>query len=70
MDADLRERDAFVERLLKKDEKITTISDQGLSSTQIRDISLRGSLHELHGWNRYSSIYIIEDKLYVVHALY
>lgn len=51
MDADLRERDAFVERLLKKDEKITTISDQGLSSTQIRDISLRGSLHELHGWN-------------------
>ena len=43
MDADLRERDAFVERLLKKEKRKTRRLDQGLSSEQIHEVSSRGS---------------------------
>ena len=63
MDTDLRERDDFVKRLFEKDEKLTTKSRQSLSSKRIRDVSLRGSLHDLDGWNRYGGTYILAHTI-------
>ena len=67
MDTDLRERDDFVKRLFEKDEKLTTKSGQSLSSEQIRDVSLRGSLHDLDGCNRnrYGGTYILAHTVYI-----
>ena len=56
MDADLRERDAFVKRLLKGDKEKTKKAVYALSATQVQEVSSRGSLQERKDLKRYGGV--------------
>ena len=56
MDADLRERDAFVKRLLKGDKEKTKKAVYALSATQVQAVSSRGSLQERKDLKRYGGV--------------
>ena len=56
MDADLRERDAFVKRLLKGDKEKSKKAVHALSATQVQEVSSRGSLQERKDLKRYGGV--------------